>query len=284
MLAAAAVSMAAVAVAAPAGGPPAGAALVVDGTAEQGGVIRGTVPDGTATLRIDGTDVPFAADGSFILGFGRDAGPQARLVATRADGSESVRLLTVASRRWSVQSLPTLSRSTPPTEVFRVRREGELAQIAAARARRVPGDGWRGRFDWPVTGRISGVFGSQRIYAGEPGAVHAGVDIARPTGTVVRAPADGMVVLAAASPFTLEGRLLIVDHGAGMNSAFLHLSRIDVVDGQRVRRGQLLGAIGTTGRSTGPHLHWAVMVRDQRVDPARLAGPMSVEPPAKLPG
>ena len=253
------------------------ATMSVAGRAEQGGVVRGTVPSGTATLTIDGVPVPFDRYGRFIVGFGREAGPRAELIAVQADGRHELRQLAVAPRRWSVQSLPTLPRGTVPSAVFLERRSVELAAIARARAEHHPGTGWYGPFSWPVTGRISGVFGSQRIYAGEPGTPHSGVDIARPTGTKVLAPADGVVMLAAAVPFTLEGRLLILGHGAGVTSAFLHLSRIDVRKGQQVRRGQLIGAIGTTGRSTGPHLHWAMMVRDQRVDPARLAGPM---PPA----
>lgn len=121
-----------------------------------------------------------------------------------------------------------------------------------------PVEGWRQRFRWPVTGRISGVFGAQTIHAGEPGSYHTGVDVARPTGTLVAAPADGIVVLASPPPFSVEGDLLILDHGMGLSSAFLHLSRIDVSVGARVRQDQPVDAIGTKGRSTGPHLHWSV--------------------------
>ncbi len=118
------------------------------------------------------------------------------------------------------------------------------------------------------------MFGSQRIYAGEPGSPHAGVDIARPTGTIVGSPADGVVVLAAAAPFTLEGNLLMIDHGMGLVSAFLHLSRIDVKPGDHVLRGQPVGAIGMTGRATGPHLHWAMSLGQTKIDPQLVAGPM----------
>ena len=161
-----------------------------------------------------------------------------------------------------------------PSADFQRRRPGELAQIEAARAIESPVEGWRQRLVWPVTGRISGLFGAQRIYRGEPGSYHSGVDVARPSGTPVVAPADGVVVLAAASPFTLEGNLLIIDHGMGLNSAFLHLSRIDVPVGTRVRQGQTVGAIGATGRASGPHLHWAMKWRDARIDPLLIAGPM----------
>lgn len=116
--------------------------------------------------------------------------------------------------------------------------------------------GWRQRFIWPRTGRLSGLFGAQRIYQGTAGAYHGGVDVAGATGATVVAPAAGVVILAADRPYTLEGHLLMIDHGHGLNSAFLHLSRIDVKVGDAVAQGQRIGAIGATGRATGPHLHW----------------------------
>ncbi len=134
--------------------------------------------------------------------------------------------------------------------------------------------GWRQTFLWPAVGRISTLFGSQRIYAGEPGAYHSGIDIARPTGTIVLAPADGVVILATPRPFTLEGNLVLIDHGMGLNSAFMHLSRIDVKLGERVHRGQPIGAVGRSGRATGPHLHWGLRWNDARLDPLLVAGPM----------
>jgi murein DD-endopeptidase MepM/ murein hydrolase activator NlpD len=182
--------------------------------------------------------------------------------------------VSVAPRQWIVENLPTLPRFAQPDAEFQARRPAELAQINAARRVNAKSDGWRQAFIWPARGRISGVFGSQRIYRGEPGAPHSGVDVAGATGTPVVAPADGVVVLAAASPFTLEGNLLMIDHGMGLNSAFLHLSRIDVKAGDVVRQGQPVGAIGMTGRATGPHLHWGMKWNDERIDAATLAGPM----------
>jgi len=125
-----------------------------------------------------------------------------------------------------------------------------------------------------VRGRISGVFGSQRIYQGTPGSFHNGVDVAVPTGTPLLAPADGVVILAATEPFTLEGYLLMVDHGNGLSSVFLHNSRLDVRTGDIVRQGQVMGATGMTGRATGPHMHWAMRWNGQKIDAQRLAGPM----------
>jgi murein DD-endopeptidase MepM/ murein hydrolase activator NlpD len=235
----------------------------------------GAVPAGTAALTLDGKPVPIASDGRFLIAFDRDQGPTMLLSATMRDGTLRQRALAVQPHAWQIESLPTLPKGTTPTPEFLARRSIELAQISAARAKDTRSEGWRQHFIWPARGRISGVFGSQRIYAGEPGAYHSGVDIAQPIGTPVVAPADGVVILAAEAPFTLEGNLLMIDHGMGLNSAFLHLSRIDVKVGQAVRQGQPIGAIGMTGRATGPHLHWAMKWRDVRFDPAPLAGPMT---------
>ncbi len=261
--------------------PPAAAPRIVDnadfhlsGAIEQGGLASGILPAGTKSLSVDGKPIGFASDGRFIIGFDRDAGPAAQIEAVAADGTILRRILAVAPHQWQIESLPTLPRGTTPTPEFLARRKGEMEQITAARAVQSGSEGWRQRFVWPVTGRISGVFGSQRIYAGEPGAYHSGVDVARPTGTPIVAPADGVVILAAAAPFSLEGNLLMIDHGMGLNSAFLHLSRIDVKVGQVVKQGEVLGAIGMTGRATGPHLHWAMKWRDARIDAAPLAGTM----------
>lgn len=251
-----------------------GGGIALQGAIRQGGLAMGRAPAGTTALTLDGTSLAMAPDGHFLIGFDRDAAATATLVAIRADGSRTVRTLTVTPGDWRLQTLPTLPRQTPRTPAEIARRTAEIRQIAAARAQVNRTDGWRQRPAWPATGRISGVFGSQRIYAGEPGAYHGGVDIARPTGTPVASPLDGVVVLAAAIPFSLEGRLLLIDHGLGLGSAFLHLSRIDVRAGDRVTRGQPVGAIGATGRATGPHLHWAMTWAGRRIDPQPLAGPM----------
>jgi Peptidase family M23 len=241
---------------------------------QQGSVALGTVPAGTQRLVADGQEVGIAPDGRFIIGFGRDYAPAVLITAFLPGGQSVSERVPVVPRAWKIESLPTLPHHSQPDAEFQARRPGELAQINAARHMRVVSDGWRQRFIWPAKGRISGVFGSQRIYAGQPGAPHNGVDVAGTVGTPVIAPANGVVILAAPSPFTLEGNLLMIDHGMGLNSAFLHLSRIDVRTGDRVRQGQAIGAIGMTGRATGPHLHWGMKWQDERIDAATLAGSM----------
>jgi murein DD-endopeptidase MepM/ murein hydrolase activator NlpD len=258
---------------------PVPARFSYSGSMIQGGLVIGIAPAGTSQLTFDGTAIPVAADGRFLIAFDRDAKPTASLVATLARGGDVRDTLTVAPRAWDISKLDTVPKYPVPQPEFEKLRPAELAQIAAARGIGTDADGWRGPFIWPVTGRISTLFGSQRIYKnGEAGSYHSGLDIARPTGTIVVAPADGVVILAADHPFTLEGNLLMIDHGMGLNTAFLHLSKITVRVGDKVRRGQPVGLIGMTGRASGPHLHWGMKWRDSRIDPLLVAGPMPVTP------
>lgn len=249
--------------------------ILLDATSvEQGALLRGVLSPATARLTLDGATVPVAQDGSFILAFDRDAGPGAVLVASNASGLTEVPL-TVRPGGWRIEHINAPMRgSARNDDDFAARRSGELAQINAARAMRVESDGWRQSFIWPVRGRISGLFGAQRIYRGTPGGYHSGVDVAAAAGTPFVAPADGVVVLAADTPFTLEGYLLIVDHGMGLSSAFLHNSRLDVRVGDVVRQGQQLGLVGATGRATGPHMHWGMRWNAARIDPRKLAPPL----------
>ena len=247
----------------------------IGGALRQGALVRGVVPDGTAELTLDGRPVPVAPNGRFLLGFDRDAPASHRLVARMADGREIVRTLEIAPRQWQIERLGMARPSGGPTPEFQRLREGELARIVAARSRNSPSQGWAQDFIWPARGRMSGQFGSQRIYAGGiPAAFHSGADVAAGAGALVVAPADGIVTLAPPPSFSLEGNLVILDHGLGLNSAFLHLGSVQVREGQSVRRGEPIGTVGATGRATGPHLHWSLVWNGARIDPAAVAGEM----------
>jgi len=251
------------------------AAISLAGELTQGGWIRGSAPAGTASLKLNGMAIALAEDGSFFAAFDRDAGRSAELVARLEDGDTLTRELEIAPRDWQIERVNVARRSGGPTEAFMRVRRPELAQINAARAKETGAQGWRQDFIWPVRGRISGRFGSQRIYRGEPGSYHSGVDISTGTsGTPFVAPADGVVILAADHPFTLEGNLMMIDHGMGLNSAFLHCSELLVKEGDAVKQGQVIGRIGSTGRATGPHLHWGLKWSSARLDPLLFAGPM----------
>jgi len=256
--------------------PAAAGDFAYAGALTQGGFVRGTAPPGAQALRFNGEPLALAADGSYFAAFDRDSGPSALLEATLASGEVVSRPLAVSPRGWNIEHVDVARRAGGASESFMRRRRPELERIAAARAVGAQSEGWRQNFIWPVRGRISGRFGSQRIYRGEPGSYHSGIDIATGgSGATFVAPADGVVTLAAAdSPFSLEGHLLIIDHGNGLNSAFLHCSALLVKEGERVAQGQPLGKIGMSGRATGPHLHWSLKWHDARLDPLLFTGPM----------
>ncbi|MGJ3647953.1 M23 family metallopeptidase [Sphingomonas sp. GlSt437] len=249
--------------------------FILKGPMTQGGAIIGHAPAGTVALSLDGAPVPLTPDGRFLIAFDRDAKPIAVLVARLASGGVVTDPLTISPRGWDISRLPTLPKYPVPEPEFAKIRPAELAQINAARAMVTDAHGWDQPFLWPALGRISTLFGSQRIFAnGEAGSYHSGTDVAVPIGTPVFAPADGVVILAADHPYSLEGNLLMVDHGMGLSSAFLHLSQIEVKVGEHVKRGQEIARSGMTGRATGPHLHWSLKWREAKIDPLLMAGPM----------
>jgi murein DD-endopeptidase MepM/ murein hydrolase activator NlpD len=246
--------------------------IVLVGAARQGSAILGQAPENVRALTLDGRPVAMARDGAFMIAFDRDAPSSALLVATGEDGREVRRTIAVAPADWRIEHVDASITAGVPSAEYQRRRSEELDRINAARTamRAESSAGWRQAFIWPVVARISGRFGSQRIYRGTPGSYHSGVDLAGGAGTTYVAPADGVVILVADHPYTLEGNLLMVDHGMGLSSAFLHSQRILVKVGDVVRRGQPLGIIGATGRVTGPHLHWGMKWNDARIDPVTM--------------
>lgn len=243
----------------------------MSGTAVQGGLVIGRAPKGARSLFFNDAALELSPDGYFLIGFDRDAAEQARLVAMLADGSKIERNIAVAPGNWRIENVAAdITGGAKSSAEFQARRSAELAQIAAARAVRSDSAGWRQTFIRPLSGRISGLFGAQRIYNGTPGSYHNGMDIAAPGGQDFVAPADGVVTLAANDAFTLEGHLLMIDHGMGLNSAFLHASELLVKAGDHVRQGQVIGRVGATGRATGPHLHWGMKWNSARIDPKLL--------------
>lgn len=259
---------------------PASAPVAIEitaGQAEQGGLLRGRISPASGTLSMGNEAIRTTSDGLFILGIDRDATGQITLKLDPNDGRAAVeRQISVQPRQWNIQNINAPMRGAARNNAeFERRRPGEIAQMVEARRTVVTSDGWRQPFIWPVRGRISGVFGSQRVYQGTPGSYHNGVDVAVPTGTPYVAPADGVVILAATEPFTLEGYILMIDHGMGLSSVFMHSSRLDVKTGDIVRQGQPLGLVGATGRVTGPHMHWAMRWNGVRIDAQRVVGPMN---------
>jgi murein DD-endopeptidase MepM/ murein hydrolase activator NlpD len=244
------------------------------------------LPSGVTDLRLNGQPVPEAAPGTYLLGLGRDESGVARLSARAKDGTLLLREFPIEPRTFSIQRLPALGTTDTPAPEWVRQREVEIARVADAKrlaaVHRNQASGWEGPFVRPVRGRVTGVYGSQRFYGGLPRSPHWGLDLAAPTGTPVRAPAPGVVLLAD-GPYLIEGNLVLLDHGAGLTSVYIHLDRIDVKAGDRVAQGDVIGTVGTTGRSTGPHLHWGISLllppegngnpQEIRLDPALLIRP-----------
>ena len=243
----------------------------MSGRAVQGGLVIGRAPRDARSVLFNGAELSLTPEGFFLMGFDRDAENSASLVALFPDGRKLEQYIAVAPGNWRIENVAANPTGGAKTSAeFQARRGAELARINAARALGSVGNGWRQEFIRPVAGRISGLFGAQRIYNGTPGSYHSGMDIAAPTGTNFIAPADGIVTLAATDAFTLEGHLLMIDHGMGLNSAFLHCSALLVKEGDAVRQGQVIGRVGATGRASGPHLHWGMKWNSARVDPKLL--------------
>ena len=240
----------------------------------QGGLVQGVAQPG-ARVKVDGKPVRVSEAGLFLVGFGRDAPAESLVQVSYPDGRTAEKLLRVAKREYKVQRIDGLPKRkvTPRSkeDLARIRKESALSR--SARKRDDPRTDFLVDFIWPVTGPISGVYGSQRILNGQPRRPHFGVDIARPTGTPVAAPAAGIVTLAHPDMF-FSGGTLILDHGHGLSSSFLHLSRILVEEGQQIEQGELIAEIGATGRVTGAHLDWRMNLFTKRIDPQLLVPPM----------
>jgi len=233
---------------------------------QQGAMVIGLVPPGS-TVQYGGRALRVAANGTVVFGVGRNESGPAIVTVTTAHARPHVARIDVTPRDWPLERIdgvPPKTVNPPPAIAERIRREQAL--VSAARTRDDERIDFSSPFIWPVQGRISGRFGRARVYNGQPGAPHSGLDIAASSGTLVKAPAAGIVTLAEPDLY-LTGGTLLIDHGHGISSNFLHLSRIDVSVGQRVEQGQVIAAVGATGRATGPHLHWGMNWFGVRIDP-----------------
>lgn len=235
-------------------------------SASQGAMVIGNTHP-AAIVEYAGRTLRVTPYGSFVFGIGRDATGDAivRIKQPATDWIEH--RIAITPRAWPIENINGVPPATvnPPKEIAE-RIEREQARVVAARARDDERTGFAQHFTWPVQGRISGRFGNQRVYNGTPKAPHSGMDIAAPNGTPVKAPADGVVTFADPGLY-LTGGTVVLDHGHGISSNFLHLSRIDVQVGDAVKQGDAIAAVGATGRATGPHLHWGMNWFDVRIDP-----------------
>lgn len=245
----------------------------LDGERVQGGLLLGKADPGTKVI-FEGKKIRVSPEGYFVIGFTRDAKPTAALAVTFPDGKTRKETIKVRKRKYKIQRIDGLPPKmvTPPKKVLdRIKRENVLIKKARAGDTAVPHflKGWI----WPSKGRISGVYGSQRVLNGKPRRPHFGVDVAAPVGTLVVAPSDGVVTLVEKDLY-YTGGTIIIDHGHGLSSAFLHMQDVTVKKGQPVKQGDKIGTIGKTGRATGPHLDWRMNLFGARIDPQLLVPPM----------
>ena len=239
--------------------------VVLNGKFTQGALLRGQAPAG-AKVMLNGETVQTNKDGKFVVGFEREAPLQQTLVVELDNGQKWQRDITLEKREYNIQRIDGLEQKmvTPPAEVT-ARIKQDNIKVANARSGNTDLDALFTRFEWPAKGAITGVYGSQRILNGVPKWPHYGLDIANKTGTPVYAPVDGVVTMA--DDLYYSGNTLILDHGMRVFSTFLHMDTITVEVGETVKQGEQIGTIGSTGRSTGPHLDWRVNLGNIRLDP-----------------
>ncbi len=246
-------------------------ALELAGETVQGGLIFGKAEPGSS-VSLDGVKLPVSAQGQFVIGFGRDETGVRKLVVTLPDGATSETQLQVRVREYAIEhvdGLPPATVTPDPAATARIKEDARM--VATARQRRDNNAYYADGFSWPAKGRISGVYGSQRVLNGKPRRPHFGLDIAAPDGSPVYAPADGLITMTHPDMY-FSGGTIILDHGQGLSSTFLHLSKILVEAGTFVRQGDLIAEIGSTGRASGPHLDWRMNWLDRRVNPQLLLG------------
>lgn len=249
-------------------------AVTLSGNFVQGGLLFGRTCVQCRVI-LQEREVLVSAIGNFIVGFDREAPADQELQVQTPAGTMIRKSITLQQRDYQIQRIDGVSQlMMHPSEedLLRIRREAE--ELARVRQISTDYDYFLESFNWPLTGRITGVYGSQRIFNGELRRPHYGVDIVAPTGTPVKAPAGGVVTLTHPGMF-FAGTTLVIDHGHGLSSTFLHLDNILVEVGQKITRGQIVAAVGATGRVTGPHLDWRINWFDQRLDPALLVGEMA---------
>ncbi len=246
--------------------------LSLKGDFAQGGLVIGQAAPKTQ-VEFNGTQLKVSDDGFFVFGFHRDHEATATLILTKGATKET-QPIQIRKRQYNIERVnglpPSKVNPIKPEVLKRIREEG--AMVASARAKTSDLKHFMQDFIWPAKGRLSGFYGSQRVLNGDPKRPHYGVDVAAPTGTPVVAPADGIVRLAHDNMF-YSGGTLIVDHGFGVSSTFIHLNSIEVEEGQTIKQGDLIATIGATGRATGPHLDWRINWFQSRLDPQLLVPP-----------
>jgi murein DD-endopeptidase MepM/ murein hydrolase activator NlpD len=263
----------------PAAKTKAGERLGLKGDPIQGGLVFARVDGEVAGINFPGHRAVVDDQGRFLVGFSRTAPPTEKMTIRLKDGTVINHTFQVGQRTFTPEAV-----EVPDDEVAAEGEEAKIkaaadARIRAARMKHTKDDCWTKGFEWPANGRVTSRYGLPRTVNGKEAGVHWGIDIAVPVGTPVKAPACGTVVFAE-EDVPLSGTTVVVDHGGGLTSAFLHLSAITKKVGDRVEKGDVFAKSGKTGRVTGPHLDWRMNLFDIRVDPELLLPPKPAKPGA----
>ena len=242
--------------------------VFLEGNFIQGGLVKGKI-DSNISVRFKERLLRKTSKGFFVIGFGRDH-PKIANLSIKINQNWISKTLNIKKRIYKTQMINGLEKKmvTPPKSFYdRIIRENKA--IKNIRNLDSDIDFIFQEFNWPAKGIISGVFGSQRILNGKPKRPHYGIDIAAKKGTSVLAPTESIVRMAEKDLYYTGGTIML-DHGHGVTSVYSHLSLLNVNVGDKVKKGQKIGEIGSTGRSTGPHLDWRINWFLQRLDPALL--------------
>ena len=240
--------------------------IILEGNFVQGGLVIGKV-NKNLDIKFKEKVLRKTSDGSFVIGFGRDHPKEANLYFF-INQNWILKKLDIKQRKYKTQVINGLEKKmvTPPKSFWdRIKKENKVIKEVRSLDSNV--DFIFQKFDWPTKGIISGVFGSQRILNGKPKRPHYGVDIAAPEGTDILAPTEAIVRMAEKDLYYTGGTVML-DHGHGVTSVYSHLSSINVKVGDKINKDQKIGEVGSTGRSTGPHLDWRINWFSERLDPA----------------
>ena len=254
--------------------------MTLVGELVQGAMIKGRVPKGSRVF-IGNQSLKVSSSGLFVFGLDRDNTEQEQLKVILLSGETQLQTLRIKPRDYKIQAIIGVAKkfTAQKSAETRARISGEYRAVKKARAQHFEHLSFNEHFKWPLIGPITGVFGSQRVYNGVPGRPHYGVDIAAKIGTPLYAPASGTVTLAYNDMY-YSGGTVIVDHGYGISSSFLHLSKVRVSVGDELKQGDVMGEVGAGGRATGPHLDWRMNWYERRIDPQLLVPDMNKRLPA----
>ena len=243
--------------------------VILSGSKTQGGLLIGQV-DSKAKVYLGETPVKVAENGVIVLGFGRDAELAQSLTVISPSGQKHIEAINLKKRDYKIQRVNGISKKImSPNKKNQARSRADATLVRKARETNSARQDFLAGFIQPVDGPVTGVYGSQRFYNGQPKRPHFGVDYAAPVGTPVMAPASGKVTLTHDDMF-YSGGTLMVDHGLGVSSTFLHLSEILVKKGEEVEQGDIIALVGKSGRATGAHLDWRINWFKVRIDPQEV--------------